>query len=195
MSFRMFTSAGGQESAEGREVPASQFLWMPVFRYHPANRFVAMAFLGGMRNVMNISGTTIYERATGEGTGGAFDLTEYTFHPNFAGLPLLQYAQASAACYVLEGLLAFTLGTRTITAALAAASRAGPSSHSGKHGRLSAIVVMRHSDDDVALLVALVDIPMRLGGLFQRIAPIDDRCYLSRLNELFEEDQTFGLLA
>jgi hypothetical protein len=65
----------------------------------------------------------------------------------------------------------------------------------GRHGRLSAVVVLRHSDDDVALLVSLVDIPMRLGDLFQRIAPIDDRFYLSRLNELFEEDETFGLLA
>jgi mannose-6-phosphate isomerase-like protein (cupin superfamily) len=66
---------------------------------------------------MNIDGATIQYRATREATGGAFDLTEYTVQPYFAGLPVQQYDWASAACYVLSGLLAFTLGTRTITAA------------------------------------------------------------------------------
>ena len=67
--------------------------------------------------------------------------------------------------------------------------------NSDRHCLLSVVVVLRHRDDDIALLVSLVDIPMRLGGLFQRIAPIDDRSYHSRLNQLFEEDETFGLLA
>jgi hypothetical protein len=50
---------------------------------------------------------------------------------------------------------------------------------------------MHHSDDDVSPFLPLFDIPVSFGDLFQRIAPIDDRFYLSRLNKLdklFEED-------
>jgi mannose-6-phosphate isomerase-like protein (cupin superfamily) len=60
--------------------------------------------------------TTAVRKATSDATGGAFDLTEYVVPPYCAGPPCQQYAQASAACYVLDGLLAFTLGDRTITA-------------------------------------------------------------------------------
>ncbi len=35
--------------------------------------------------------------------------------------------------------------------------------------------LMFHGDDHVSLLVSLLDIPMSLGDLLQRIAPIDDR--------------------
>jgi mannose-6-phosphate isomerase-like protein (cupin superfamily) len=69
-----------------------------------------------MRSAMNIPGITIHERATGDATGGAFDLTEYIVSPYFQGPPFQQHDQASAACYMLDGLLGFTLGTRTITA-------------------------------------------------------------------------------
>ena len=52
---------------------------------------------------------------------------------------------------------------------------------------------MPHSYDDISLLVSSFDIPMSLGNLLQWIAPIDDRPQLSRLNELFEEDEIFRL--
>ncbi len=45
-----------------------------------------------------------------------------------------------------------------------------------------------NSDDDISLFVSFFNIPMRLGSLFQRIISINDRFYLSRFNQLFEED-------
>jgi hypothetical protein len=51
----------------------------------------------------------------------------------------------------------------------------------------SSCVDMGHRDDDVALFVSGVDIPVSLGNVFQRIASINDRFYLSRLNQLFED--------
>ena len=53
---------------------------------------------------------------------------------------------------------------------------------------------MLHSDDDISLFVSCFDIPVRLGHLFQRIASIDDRFYLPRLDQLCEEDKIFDLL-
>ena len=52
---------------------------------------------------------------------------------------------------------------------------------------------MSHNYDDISLFVSFFDIPMSLGDLLQRIASIDDRSRLSRLNELFEEDQIVSL--
>ena len=46
---------------------------------------------------------------------------------------------------------------------------------------------MVHSDDDISLFAPLIDIPVRLGNPFQRIAPIDDRFELARFNQVFEE--------
>ena len=45
-----------------------------------------------------------------------------------------------------------------------------------------------HRDDDIALFVSCVDVPVSLGNVFQRIASIDDRLYLPRLNQLCEEN-------
>jgi hypothetical protein len=45
--------------------------------------------------------------------------------------------------------------------------------------------VVSHSDDYVSLLMPFLDVPEGLGSLFQRIASIDDRFQLSRLNKLF----------
>ena len=47
---------------------------------------------------------------------------------------------------------------------------------------------MRHSYDDISLFAPCFDIAVRLGGLFQRVASIDDRSYLPRLNKLSEEN-------
>jgi len=47
---------------------------------------------------------------------------------------------------------------------------------------------MFHCNDHISLFMPFVDIPVRLGHLFQRIESINDRFYLSRLNQLFEED-------
>lgn len=43
---------------------------------------------------------------------------------------------------------------------------------------------MFHSYDYISLFVPFFDIPVSLGSLFQRIASINDRFYLSRLNSL-----------
>ena len=53
---------------------------------------------------------------------------------------------------------------------------------------LLAFVIMFHSYDYISLFVPFFDIPVSLGNLFQRIASINDRFYLSRLNKLFEEN-------
>ena len=42
-----------------------------------------------------------------------------------------------------------------------------------------------HENHYISLLVPCVDIPVSLGSLFQWVAAIDDRFYLSRLNQLF----------
>ena len=44
------------------------------------------------------------------------------------------------------------------------------------------------SYDYISLFASCFDIPVSLGSLFQRIASIYDRFYLSRLNKLFEEN-------
>ena len=46
-----------------------------------------------------------------------------------------------------------------------------------------------HSDDYVSLFVPFVDIPVSLGNLFQRIASIYNRFYLSRFNNLLESSK------
>ncbi len=48
-------------------------------------------------------------------------------------------------------------------------------------------VLLSHCEDDVALFVPRFDIPVRLGRLFQRIAPVDDRPDLARFDELFDD--------
>ena len=50
------------------------------------------------------------------------------------------------------------------------------------------VAIMLHSYDYISLFVPFVDIPVSLDNLFQRIASIYDRFYLSRLNKLFEEN-------
>jgi hypothetical protein len=47
---------------------------------------------------------------------------------------------------------------------------------------------MLHSYDYMSLFVSFFNIPVNLDNLFQRIASINDRFYLSRFNKLFEED-------
>ena len=54
---------------------------------------------------------------------------------------------------------------------------------------------MFHRDDDMALFLPGVDIPMGFGNLFQWIASIDDRAELSRLNQLCEELSVFRVFA
>lgn len=48
-------------------------------------------------------------------------------------------------------------------------------------------MIVVHGDDDISLLVPLIDVPVRLDNLFQRIAPVDDRFELARFNQVFEE--------
>ena len=53
---------------------------------------------------------------------------------------------------------------------------------------MSGYVILLHSDDYMTLFVSCFYIPVSLDNLFQRIASINDRLYLSRLNKLFEEN-------
>lgn len=52
-----------------------------------------------------------------------------------------------------------------------------------------------HRDDDITLLVPLVDVPMSLGHLFERVASINDRSELSGFNQASQVCQVFGPLA
>ena len=61
--------------------------------------------------------------------------------------------------------------------------------NSDRHSLLSVVVVLRHRDDNIALFAPGFDVSMRLGGLFKRIAPINDRLDLSGLNKILEEDE------
>jgi hypothetical protein len=45
---------------------------------------------------------------------------------------------------------------------------------------------MFHRYHDISFFVALFNIPMSFCNLFQRPAPVDDRLYCSRLQEIFE---------
>jgi hypothetical protein len=54
---------------------------------------------------------------------------------------------------------------------------------------LPGFVIMFHRDNHTSPLVPLVDIPVGLGHLFQRVASINDRLYLARRNQLREEEQ------
>ena len=56
----------------------------------------------------------------------------------------------------------------------------------------SVSVVLVHRDDDIPLFVSCVDIPVRLGNLFQRIASINNRLKMSRFHQLFEKQQPFS---
>ena len=50
-----------------------------------------------------------------------------------------------------------------------------------------------HRDNDIPLLVTFLHIPVRLGSLFHREAFINDGFDLPFFNQLFDEDQAFGL--
>jgi hypothetical protein len=39
-----------------------------------------------------------------------------------------------------------------------------------------------YGDDNISLFLSCFDIPVRLGSLFQRIAPVNHRFYLPRFN-------------
>ena len=49
-------------------------------------------------------------------------------------------------------------------------------------------VVLLHRYDDISMFLHCFNIAMRLGGLLQRIASIDDGSNFPRLNQLFEEN-------
>ena len=48
---------------------------------------------------------------------------------------------------------------------------------------------LRHRDDDIASFLTTFDVPVGLDDLLQRVAAIDDRFQLPRLDELFEINQ------
>ena len=54
---------------------------------------------------------------------------------------------------------------------------------------------MLHRYDDISLFMPLFNIPVSLDNLFQRISSVDDRFYLTRLNQFFEEDQILDISA
>ena len=57
---------------------------------------------------------------------------------------------------------------------------------------MSGFAVMFHNNYHIPLLVPLVDVPVSLNDLFERIASIDDSLELSRLNQFFELSKKGG---
>src|SRR5690348_14173531 len=55
----------------------------------------------------------------------------------------------------------------------------------------SLFIIVTYRDDDVPLLVARIDIAVRLDDLLERIAASDDRFDLARLDQLFDKHQIF----
>jgi hypothetical protein len=55
------------------------------------------------------------------------------------------------------------------------------------------VIVLFHRDDDIALFVPLVNIPVSLDHLLQWIASINDWLYLPRFNEFCEVPEIFRL--
>jgi len=51
---------------------------------------------------------------------------------------------------------------------------------------LSGLAAMFHRNDHISLFMPLLDIAVRLDDMLQRINPVDDRFYLSRLDQFFE---------
>lgn len=49
-----------------------------------------------------------------------------------------------------------------------------------------------YRDHDIALLVSMLNIPVRLGSLFQRKASVDNRFNLPRLNQRFDNHEEDG---
>jgi len=63
-----------------------------------------------------------------------------------------------------------------------------PSGIAVRCSALLGFVIISQSYYYISLFVSFFGIPVSLGNLFQRIASIYDRFYLSRLNKLLEED-------
>src|SRR6267143_5877120 len=59
---------------------------------------------------------------------------------------------------------------------------------------LSGLFILSHTNDYVTCFLSRVDISVRFGSLFQRISSVYHGSYFSRLNELFEKDEIFGLV-
>ncbi len=53
---------------------------------------------------------------------------------------------------------------------------------------LSGFIITFQSYYYISLFLSCFNIPVSLGNLFQRIAPVYDRFYLSRLNKFFEDN-------
>ena len=54
---------------------------------------------------------------------------------------------------------------------------------------------MCHSYDYISLFMPLLDIAVRLDDMLQRINPVYDRFKLARLDQFFEREQVFELIA
>jgi hypothetical protein len=51
---------------------------------------------------------------------------------------------------------------------------------------------MRDGYDHISLFVSLIHVPVRLGDLFQRIAPVNYRFEMALFDHLFHSDEIFG---
>ena len=60
---------------------------------------------------------------------------------------------------------------------------------------LSGFVAMFHRNDHISLFMPLLDIAVRLDDLFQRIDPVNGRFHLARIDQFFEHEQVFELIA
>ena len=54
---------------------------------------------------------------------------------------------------------------------------------------------MFHRDDHISFFMPLLNIAVRLDDLLQRIDPVNGRFELARLDQFFEHEQVFELIA
>jgi len=59
----------------------------------------------------------------------------------------------------------------------------------------SGLAATYHRNDHISLFMPLLDIAVRLDDLLQRIDPVNDRFELARLDQSFEHEQVFELVA
>ena len=68
-------------------------------------------------HTMEVLDMTMRTRISSAATGGAWSLSEWTVPPYSAGLPNHWHVRTQTLCYVLDGMLAWTLGQHTFTVA------------------------------------------------------------------------------
>ncbi len=91
--------------------------------------------------------------------------------------------QAGLATLLIDLLWASRSSCLTLTPLINLMARAPR----GTPGKEPAACRASHGDDDSSLSVSFFEIPDGLGGLGERVSPVDDRCELPGFDELLED--------